>query len=235
MQTPSAAHKRCASCKDFRPLTDFAIRSASPDGRQGYCRPCAADAQRRARPVKQRHRKLPPDQKYCPRCATVQTKAEFACNSSARDGLSQYCRPCHNFVTAENVIKNHGSTRNNHLKRRYGITEADVEALKMKQGGLCAVCRTAQAKHVDHDHATGKVRGILCFNCNGGLGQFKDRIDRLQQAIDYLRDNGTWQKQRVTSGVYRLSSPRPASRPSATSLRWLRLSLRPDGSLQPAD
>ena len=132
-------------------------------------------------------------------------------------------------------MTNHGSSRNWHLKRRYGISEAEFDAIKAKQGGLCAVCQEAQADHVDHDHVTGKVRGILCFNCNGGLGQFKDRIDRLEQAIDYLKDTGTWQKQQVTSGVFRLYSPRPASRPSATSSHWRRLSWHPDGSLQPAD
>lgn len=56
----------------------------------------------------------------------------------------------------------------------------------LRKKGLCALCRAAPAVHVDHDHVTGKVRGLLCFNCNGGLGQFKDRIDVLQAAVDYL-------------------------------------------------
>lgn len=54
------------------------------------------------------------------------------------------------------------------------------------QGGLCAICREAPATHVDHDHATGKVRGLLCFNCNGALGQFRDRQDLMLRAVVYL-------------------------------------------------
>jgi len=56
-----------------------------------------------------------------------------------------------------------------------------------EQDGLCAICRTAPAAHVDHDHDPGKVRGLLCFNCNGGLGQFKDQIHLLEAGVAYLR------------------------------------------------
>lgn len=103
------------------------------------------------------------------------------------------------------------------------------------QGRRCAVCKDGTAVHVDHDHLTGKVRGVLCFNCNGGLGQFKDQIERLEQAIDYLKDNGTWQRQWVTSGVYRLYSPLPASRPSATSSPLPLQTLRQAASRQPVE
>ena len=54
------------------------------------------------------------------------------------------------------------------------------------QGGLCAICRNAPAAHVDHDHDTGEVRELLCFNCNGGLGQFKDDPEVLRAAADYV-------------------------------------------------
>jgi Recombination endonuclease VII len=54
------------------------------------------------------------------------------------------------------------------------------------QDGLCAICRAAPAVHVDHDHVTGAVRALLCFNCNGGLGQFKDDPGLLHLAAFYV-------------------------------------------------
>ncbi len=85
-----------------------------------------------------------------------------------------------------------------HLLKTYGITEADYDALIVAQGGKCAICQTsnpmvrsgADARwHVDHDHDTGKVRGLLCFRCNSGLGHFDDDQTRLKQAIEYLAKN----------------------------------------------
>jgi hypothetical protein len=56
------------------------------------------------------------------------------------------------------------------------------------QGGLCAICAgPLDRPHVDHDHETGKVRGILCFNCNAGLGKFKDSVEIADAATEYLR------------------------------------------------
>ncbi len=60
-----------------------------------------------------------------------------------------------------------------------------------EQGGLCAICRTAPAEHVDHDHVTGRVRQLLCFNCNGGLGQFKDDPAVLRAAASYVERHRT--------------------------------------------
>ena len=100
-------------------------------------------------------------------------------------GHSAYCKPCHNRRTRSSREKAGGS-RSYHLTRRYGITAGEADYLLEKQGGTCAVCQAAPATHVDHDHATGAVRELLCFNCNGGLGQFRDDPAVLRAAADYI-------------------------------------------------
>jgi hypothetical protein len=109
-----------------------------------------------------------------------------------------------------------GGARSYRLRRRYGITAAEADAMLEAQGGLCALCRERPAEHVDHDHLTGKVRGMLCSCCNQGLGNFRDRADVLRSAIDYL-ERTTWTRQRERPGVYRLTSPRPAAARSRSS------------------
>lgn len=66
------------------------------------------------------------------------------------------------------------------------MTAEDVDALVEAQGGLCAVCGLRPPAHVDHDHRTGSVRGVLCSGCNQGLGNFRDSAEALRRAADYL-------------------------------------------------
>jgi hypothetical protein len=75
------------------------------------------------------------------------------------------------------------------LRTAYGLTAAEYDALLAKQAGRCAICGTQPVKRlaVDHEHATGKVRGLLCSTCNSGLGHFKDSVPALENAIAYLR------------------------------------------------
>jgi hypothetical protein len=75
-------------------------------------------------------------------------------------------------------------------KLRYGIDEEAAGKLIEEQGGLCPLCLDAWAVHIDHDHATRRVRGVLCFNCNGGLGRFQDDVVKLGRAIEYLAEHG---------------------------------------------
>ena len=77
---------------------------------------------------------------------------------------------------------------NAHYLKRYGITlERRNEMLFVEQGGRCACCKADSKNwHIDHDHATGKVRGILCAHCNWLIGHARDSVTVLRAAIDYL-------------------------------------------------
>lgn len=77
------------------------------------------------------------------------------------------------------------------IRRDFGITEEEYEARIVAQGSKCAICEepldNPKTTHLDHNHETGELRGILCANCNHGLGKFKDRVDLLDSAIVYLK------------------------------------------------
>lgn len=74
------------------------------------------------------------------------------------------------------------------LKSEYGITQIDFETMFNAQKGRCAICRKHSKRLlcIDHCHATGMIRGLLCHNCNAGLGQFKDNRLFLARAAEYL-------------------------------------------------
>jgi hypothetical protein len=118
----------------------------------------------------------------------VKFVSDFVRNKSARSGFGNYCKSCHNVISKRNRERRHGSTRNYLLRHRYGVEPHLFDAALERQEGLCAICRRLKARHVDHDHSTGAFRGILCFSCNGALGQFRDDSTRLAQAIDYLEE-----------------------------------------------
>jgi hypothetical protein len=124
--------------------------------------------------------------KRCPDCGETKALEEFPRNKNSKDGRHTYCKPCHNARGRETIERLHGNSRHYHLKRRYGIGADEFDELVRQQGGVCPICGRADPEHVDHDHETGDVRGILCFNCNGGLGQFRDSIDSLRAAAAYL-------------------------------------------------
>jgi hypothetical protein len=128
---------------------------------------------------------VPEGHKWCPDCEAVLPLGDFVRTVASVSGYSAYCKPCHNLRSRASREKSGGS-RSYHLTRRYGITAAEADYLLELQQGVCAICKEAPAKHVDHDHATGAVRALLCFNCNGGLGQFKDNPSFLHAAAYYV-------------------------------------------------
>jgi hypothetical protein len=88
------------------------------------------------------------------------------------------------------------------LKDKYGITLEDFERMAIAQDGACAICLRDPSEfeghknlshkvlHVDHDHVTGKVRGLLCFFCNTAIGMLRDDAAVAMRAADYLKEAG---------------------------------------------
>lgn len=85
---------------------------------------------------------------------------------------------------------NAAQVRDRRLRATYGISAEDYDARLLAQGGGCAICQndcpTGRMLAVDHDHATGVVRGLLCTNCNMAVGKMKDDADLLRRAAEYL-------------------------------------------------
>ena len=190
--------KFCRHCGDRRPVTDFSKNARSRDGLAFYCpqhlaerRPKSREARRvhpRVQPLAPQDLVIPDGHKWCPDCERVLPLDDFVRTIRTASGRHAYCKPCHNARSRASREKVGGS-RTYHLTRRYGISAHEADLMLAEQDGLCAVCRSAPAAHVDHDHATGAVRALLCFNCNGGLGQFRDDPGVLRAAADYVEEH----------------------------------------------
>lgn len=126
---------------------------------------------------------------FCQRCELPKPVAAFHRHSGNASGCQAWCKDCHN-TYQRNTRKRRETPdvrHRNNLKARYGITETECAALLVAQGGLCAIC-SKPPKHpvLDHSHATGALRGILCHGCNIKLHAIEDG-DYLANALRYLR------------------------------------------------
>src|SRR5262245_48991085 len=142
--------------------------------------------------------------KRCTRCRRVKPLADYYDQPRCRDGKHSGCKACMNAAVKASRKDPSSKARHHHycwrssIKRRYGMTEADYLRLLAAQDDVCAICGSPTPNqrgnkkhlHIDHCAKTGKVRGLLCSNCNNGLGRFCDSIELLLKAVAYLRANG---------------------------------------------
>lgn len=143
--------------------------------------------------------------KICARCKQKKSINDFDKNKRASDGLTHNCKKCVLLFSQSpnsrarqkrNREKNKEKSKIYLLKRKFNIRIEDYLNLLELQGGVCMLCAKLNTNGkmlaVDHNHKTGKIRGLLCSKCNVGLGQFNDDINVLTRAIQYLssRDNG---------------------------------------------
>jgi hypothetical protein len=147
---------------------------------------CNVKCARKAAPSYNAGRQNPWTERECLNCGTVFQRAEK--NGGARRHCSDACK-------REAASKRVYPIRRYKLAARYGITLEQLDAMQAEQDGRCAICSRildgkgleASAPQVDHDHATGKVRAILCRPCNTALGMFRDNPELVDQAAAYLR------------------------------------------------
>lgn len=124
--------------------------------------------------------------KSCAACREVKPLTDFFKQKGGHKGRHSYCKSCYKKRVRVRPNKPH-LRRAGNLRRRYGLDPAGVDALLAKQGGLCPVCEKPPKKMcVDHDHSTGKVRGVLCRGCNVMIGILEDP-HRLPRALAYLK------------------------------------------------
>lgn len=140
-------------------------------------------------------------EKKCSRCLLNKDVSDFYKQTSSKDGKMSRCKKCcaeynkewqlknperarERWRIAEKKSRNLGRDR----ARKYGLTEDQLNLLLAKHS-RCEICNRSFdeiASHVDHDHATGIVRGVLCSNCNTGIGNLRDDIVLVKKALEYL-------------------------------------------------
>jgi hypothetical protein len=155
--------------------------------------------------------------KTCTRCKESRPITEFHKTKKSKDGLNFWCKPCRKvhgigYRTSpqgrERINKNAAEYRKKMrsnpdykrmlwrkgVRRLYGLSEEQFNKILEQQDHCCAICSAPQTSfarrpHVDHDHKTGFIRGLLCPRCNTALGKLDDDVQILRRAIDYLENS----------------------------------------------
>lgn len=200
---------RCGRCKQDKAVEEFSPSQRKPGK---WCRACMNEDYRSRRPVLPSKPcescgavivEPRPGARFCSnRCKNAaRIKADSARRAAIR--ATRTCGQCGISIAhmranarwcstscAARAKRTPEKRRFHLLKYKYGMTPEDFDALLERQSGRCAICRTdtpgVKGWAVDHSHADGHVRGILCTPCNTGLGHFRDDVIRLQAAISYL-------------------------------------------------
>jgi len=166
--------KKCSHCLVVKTVDQFYKASSAPDGLHNMCKVCKTESLNKS--YSKNHRK------QLLRNKTPEGRAR------GREYRRQY------------VLRHPREVRDSYLKRAFGIGIDDYDTLFARQDGECAVCGKKftgpgdyklkgapnGVPRVDHDHATGNVRGLLCQHCNVGLGMFNDDPELLSAALAYL-------------------------------------------------
>lgn len=212
----AALLKVCTACAVAQPEDQFFRDKRYPGRLRPTCKTCGAESYRawregrlqalneqraltRKRLKKSTFSEEQANGRVCSCCNERKLLTAFYANVNYHNGHTKFCKACQlakrKASRYAEPAKHRTLGRQRHLKKSYGLTEEAVTELLKAQDMKCAICTRHLAgatsayagPYVDHDHQNGKVRGILCFACNSGLGRFCDNIDTLLRAVAYLR------------------------------------------------
>ncbi len=175
--------KKCSGCKSELPTTDFFAHAKSKTGLQSECKACG---RKRSREWYAKHKEKA-------RQYGIDNRKKFSEQSRLRRAAN---RDKWRAYGREYRKRRPDIHRNEDLKAAYGITLRQFNNRVAKQNNQCAICGMSgllmrfKKLHVDHDHATNHVRGLLCNDCNRGLGCFKDNAEFLEKAAEYILRTG---------------------------------------------
>lgn len=174
---------QCSRCEEVKTEEEMKRDKSRQSGFYPWCKKCFAAYQKIQRLKRPNQPKS--DVKRCPKCQETKPITDFTKNKHQTDGLYPYCREC-KYTHAQDDYRINGWGK--HLKRTYGMTVEDYNALLEQQDGVCAICKNGHehALCVDHDHETNEIRGLLCKPCNVAIGNMKDDPERLRSAAMYL-------------------------------------------------
>jgi hypothetical protein len=128
----------------------------------------------------------------CKRCGQDKVAGDFIWKPNGKIARGQKCKACIKELVYD-TPEFKEMQRDNNYRRNYGIDLQDYNAILERQNGTCAICHKESDStgknsklHVDHDHVTGKVRGLLCYRCNIAMGFLSDDPERIYMIMDYL-------------------------------------------------
>lgn len=131
-------------------------------------------------------------EKTCLLCNESKKVTDFPLDPVRKDGRYPWCKPCKAAYMRGNKARLQRETYEwqTRLERRYGVRWETIVATYGDSCNICGDSKPAQGRfrlNVDHDHETGKIRGVLCSSCNLGLGKFKDDLKLLKAAVKYIQ------------------------------------------------
>jgi hypothetical protein len=169
--------RRCKHCGEIKPSGDFYAEKSGRKGKRPECKACTA-ARRKEWYRHNRQREI------------------------ARVRIWQRANPERLKASRDrNRERRNRKMREIHLRNKFGLTPDQYGVILADQGGACALCKKPPtlgiSLHVDHDHRTGEIRGLLCMRCNNALGLFRENSDLLRRAARYVTTDAKHRSQRT--------------------------------------